>query len=68
MGQLQHLPYAVIVFEGALQHDLGSFRRLDPAKSAARLSLTRPSNSLAVVKDRDGALVFCVDRRKEWTR
>jgi hypothetical protein len=62
----QHLPFAVTVFEGALQHDIGDFRRLEPAKSAARLSLTRPANTMAVVRDRDGALIFAVDRRREW--
>ena len=61
------LPFDVVVFEGAIQHDLGDFRRLEPACAAARLALTRPSNTLAVVKDRDGCLVYAVDRSKEWT-
>ena len=65
MGRLS-LPFDVTVFEGDISHELGSFRRLEPAKAAARLALTRPSNTLAVVKDRDGTLVYAVDRAKEW--
>ena len=60
------LPYAVTVFEDGRSHDLGDFRRLEPACAAARLALTRPSNTLAVVKDRDGTLVYAVTGDAEW--
>ena len=63
MGQF--LPYVVTVFEDGRSHDLGDFRRLEPACAAARLALTRPSNTLAVVHER-GALVYAVDRTREW--
>lgn len=47
-------------------HRLADFARLEPAIRAAKLALSDHRVTLAVVKDRDGALRFCADRRKEW--
>ena len=63
MGQT--LSFAVETYDGDRFRLLGEFRRLDVACRAAALSVNGRV-TLAVVKDRDGRLVYAANPSKEW--
>ena len=48
-------------------HRLGEFRTLPVAVAAAKHALDDERVTLAVVRDREGVMVFAVDRIREWT-
>lgn len=49
-------------------HRLADFARLDPAIRAAKLAFDDHGVSMAVVRDREGAVVFVADAAgEEWT-
>jgi len=66
MGQI--LTWTVETDDGTRLHRLADFARLDRAKSAARHALAGRDVTLAVVKDRDGALVYATDGVEVWDR
>jgi hypothetical protein len=63
MGQF--LPYVVETYTGPRRNTLGEFRRIAPARAAARLALHSPRVTFAVVKH-DGRMVYAVDPDREW--
>ena len=67
MGQI--LSFTVESFDAAHPdgHRLADFQRLDPAIRAAKIALDDKRVTLAVVKDRDGVMVYAVDKRRDWT-
>ena len=64
-----HLSFTVEVFDDTRPgcHRLADFSQLPVAISAAKHALDDERTTLAVVRDRQGVLVFAVDRVREWT-
>ena len=66
MGQF--LTYVVEVLDDVHHgtHRVADFSRLQPAIRAAKLAIQDQRVSVALVKDRDGMMVYCADNRREW--
>lgn len=67
MGQF--LAFSVETFDSYRHgaHRLGDFSRLPVAIRAAKESLNDPRVTLAIVRDRSGRMIYCVDRRRDWS-
>ena len=66
MGQF--LSYSVEVLDDVHHgtHRVADFARLPAAIRACKLAIQDERVSVAVVKDRDGMMVYCADNRREW--